>query len=160
MIIRASMDDLTPQALSEIEQIFKTGFKGELVKREFSWKAFIQYWEFAFRLPWNALWFSLGEDNETILGLIGGTCFPAMLTGQPTAVETCWRTSPFVKGKGLGWDLLATFIEWAIVEQRAERIVTHRFLHEDVESDDRYDTKIKQMGFFPSGCEYYMDVKR
>ncbi len=63
-----------------------------------------------------------------------------------------------MKGKGAGWDLLATFIEWAVKEQGATRIVTHRFLHKDAKADDRFDEKVKKLGFSPLGCEYYLDV--
>ena len=156
-IEKATLDHLTPEALADIEKLFTTGFEKELVKRKFSWRNFVLYWELALLLPWNALWL-LFDKEEHIVGIIGGIIYPNMLTNDVIATETCWRTAASVKGKGLGWDLLATFIEWAAF-LGATRITTHRFLSKNAAADERFDDKIRKMGFYPSGCEYYMDLK-
>lgn len=156
-IVRVTPEMLTSGVLRDVEDLFNKGFEKESIQRRFSWKNFTSFWEVALLLPWNALWF-LVDDDGSVVGLIGGATFPNMLTDHVMACEICWRTSISVKGKGYGWELLATFLEWAIKERGATRIMTHRFLSKDMSSDDRFDEKIKKMGFLPSGCEYYMDI--
>ena len=152
------IDELSSARMQAIEKMFTEGFKGEIVKREFSWQSFLSYWEVALQLPWNALWLLIDDiDEDKVFGIIGGVVFPSMLTEGSIAAEVCWRTAKEIKGKGGGWDLLTDFIDWALT-QGATRIVTHRFLHSDEASDERFDSKIKAMGFYASGCEYYMDV--
>jgi hypothetical protein len=154
-----AFDELSAQRLEGIQKLFEDGFKKEIVPRKFSWKNFVSYWESALLFPWNALWLLIDDvDEDAVYGIIGGMCFPNMLTEHVMAFDTCWRTAQEVKGKGFGWELFATFMEWAIKEQGATRIMTHRFISKDLEADDRFDKKIREMGFSPSGCEYYMDI--
>jgi len=159
-IIRViGIDELMERRLKGIEKMFTEGFEGEIVKRKFSWQSFLSYWDVALRLPWNGLWLLIDEvDEDKVYGLIGGTVFPNILTDDKIAAETCWRTAASVKGQGKGWELLEAFLAWAISEMGATKVVTHRFLHKDAVSDERFDEKIKAMGFYASGCEYYMDV--
>jgi GNAT superfamily N-acetyltransferase len=156
-IEKVTIDHFTSEALADIEKLFSEGFEKELVKRKFSWRNFTRYWEAALLFPWNALWF-LFDEEEHVVGIIGGSVFPNMLTADAIAVETCWRTAASIKGQGQGWELLATFMEWA-ASCGASRIMTHRFLSKDSTADDRFDNKIRKMGFSPSGCEYYLDLK-
>lgn len=155
-----SFSDLTPERLEGIKKIFTTGFEKEEIKREFSWQSFVRFWEFALNFSFNSLWLLIDEiEEDKVFGIIGGTIYPDMLTSQRIAVELCWRTAQEIKGQGWGWKLLTTFVEWAIVEQNATRIMTHRFLSKDIKADERYDNKIKELGFAPLGFEYYLDVK-
>jgi RimJ/RimL family protein N-acetyltransferase len=155
-----TFSDLTSERLEYIKKLFDEGFKKEEIKRKFSWQNFVHYWEFALLLPMNGLWLLIDEiEEDKVFGIIGGTVYPDMLTDNKIAVELCWRTASEVKGKGLGWELFMTFIEWAIKDQGATRIATHRFLSNSVKADERYDKKIKELGFAPLGFEYYLDVK-
>ena len=152
--------DITPEVMADLEALFNEGFVKEVVPRKFSWQNFSKFWEVGLQLPVMALWFLVDESDETgeehVFGLIGGTVFENIVTDHKIGVELCWRTSSKIKGQGLGWELLATFIEWAI-KNGATRIMTHRFLS-NTEADERYEKRIKEMGFKPSGCEYFMDV--
>ena len=157
-IQKATLDHLTPEAMRDIEGILTDGFTKELPKRVYSWKHFAQYWELSLNFPWNALWLLYDNEEEHVVGFIGGTIYPDIVSDAIIAAETCWRTAPSVKGKGAGWDLLATFMEWAGA-CGATRIGIHRMLSKDMLSDERFDTKVRQLGFYPSGCEYYLDLK-
>jgi RimJ/RimL family protein N-acetyltransferase len=157
-IKRASISDLDIDVMEDIRLLFTEGFGREQIQRKFSWKAFISFWEAALLFSWNALWL-LYDDNETVVGLIGGSSLPDMLTEERIAAEVCWRTSSRIKGKGYGWELLIVFVQWALEEQKATRILTHRFMSNDSSADERFDEKIKSMGFKPTGWEYHMDTK-
>lgn len=159
-IRRVEPGDITPQVMQDLEALFNDGFAKETVSRKFNWQSFSKFWEAGLHIPMMALWFLYEEDlekgEEHVVGLIGGSVFDNMLTDHKIGVELCWRTAAKVKGNGLGWDLLATFMEWAIANG-ASRIITHRFLS-NPEADERFDKRIAQMGFKPSGCEYYFDI--
>lgn len=161
-IRKVRLEDLTSTIMKDIEALFNEGFEKEIIKRKFSWGNFRDFWEIAINFPWNALWLLTEESDEDgeehCFGIIGGATFPNMITNDKMAFEVCWRTAKSIKGQGHGWELFMVFLEWAIKEQGANRIMTHRFISRDLEADERFDTKIRSLGFAPSGCEYYMDV--
>ena len=156
-IQRVGHEGLTPEALKDLKELLDKGFEKDLVPKKFSWQNFVNFWELMLFLPNTGLWF-LYDDEEKVVGVIGGICTPDCLTEDKLAIETCWQVAEEVKGKGLGWELLTTFIEWAVKEQEASKVVIRRFLTKDEKSNANFDVKVSSLGFLSSGYEYCLNI--
>ena len=154
-----AIEELNSLRMEGIQKILDDTFAEKAMPRKFSWANFLNYWEFALLLPGNVLWLLVDEiDEDTVYGILGGICTPDILTDYKIAVANCWTVSKEARGKGFGWELLATFMEWAMKEQGATRIFVQRTAYKDPELDKYLDAQLKRLSFIQTGYEYYMDV--